>query len=72
MVPVLANYTIGMFKESALLATITVNELLGSALKEASVTFRYQTITLVGYLWRDERRFINRRTKSERYFARQR
>ena len=52
VVPVLTNYTIGMFKESALLATITVNELLGTALKEASVTFRYlETITLVGILY---------------------
>jgi polar amino acid transport system permease protein len=52
VVPVLANYTIGMFKETALLATITANELLGSALHEASNTFRYlETITLVGLLF---------------------
>jgi len=52
VVPVLTNYTIGMFKESTLLATITVNELLGSALLQASLTFRYlEAITLVGLLF---------------------
>ena len=52
VVPILANYTIGMFKETALLATITANELLGSALHEASNTFRYlESITLVGLLF---------------------
>jgi len=74
VVPVLANYTIGMFKETALLATITVNELLGSALHEASNTFRYlETITLVGVLF-----LIMSMTASigaqllERYFERRR
>lgn len=74
VVPVLANYTIGMFKESALLATITVNELLGSALKEASVTFRYlETITLVGLLYCVMSVASSIAAQNlERYFARQR
>lgn len=74
VVPVLANYTIGMFKETALLATITANELLGSALHEASNTFRYlETITLVGLLF-----LVMSMTASigaqllERYFERRR
>jgi polar amino acid transport system permease protein len=74
VVPVLANYTIGMFKESALLATITVNELLGSALKEASVTFRYlETITLVGLLYGLMSIAASLAAQNvERYFARHR
>lgn len=52
VVPVLANYLIGMFKETPLLATITVAELLGTALTEAGRTFRYlEPITLVGLIF---------------------
>jgi polar amino acid transport system permease protein len=52
VVPILANYSIAMFKESALLATITVNELLWSGLHEGSLTFRYfEAITLVGIIF---------------------
>ncbi|HZP75030.1 MAG TPA: ectoine/hydroxyectoine ABC transporter permease subunit EhuD [Pseudolabrys sp.] len=74
VIPILANYTIGMFKESALLATITVNELLGSALKEASVTFRYlETITLVGLLYGMMSIAASLAAQNlERYFARHR
>jgi len=52
MVPVLGNYLIGMFKDSAVLATISVVELLGTALNEASRSFRYmEPLTLVGMIF---------------------
>jgi polar amino acid transport system permease protein len=41
IVPPLGNYLVGMFKDSAVLATIAVVELLGAALGEASLSFRY-------------------------------
>jgi polar amino acid transport system permease protein len=52
VIPVLANYLIGMFKETPMLATITVQELLGTALAEAGRTFRYfEPITIVGLVF---------------------
>lgn len=52
MIPVLGNYLIGMFKDSALLATISVAELLGTALNEASRSFRYlEPLLLVGLIF---------------------
>ena len=49
---VLGNYLIGMFKDSALLATISVVELLGTALNEASRSFRYlEPMVLVGLIF---------------------
>lgn len=52
VIPVLGNYLIGMFKETPLLATITVLELLGTAQAEAATTFRYfEPYTLVGIIF---------------------
>jgi polar amino acid transport system permease protein len=52
VIPALGNYLIGMFKDTPLLATITVLELLGTALTEAGRTFRYlEPITLVGLIF---------------------
>jgi len=52
VIPTLGNYLIGMFKDTPLLATITVLELLGTALTEAGRTFRYlEPITLVGLIF---------------------
>lgn len=52
VVPVLGNYLISMFKDTALLSTITVRELLGTALGEAANSFRYlEPITLVGIIF---------------------
>ncbi len=52
MTPVLGNYLIGMFKDTAILATISVAELLGTALNEASRSFRYlEPLTLVGLIF---------------------
>jgi polar amino acid transport system permease protein len=52
MIPALGNYLIGMFKESAQLAAITVVELLQTGKIIGSHTFRYlEPITLVGALF---------------------
>jgi len=52
VIPVLGNYLIGMFKETPLLATITVLELLGTAQAEAATTYRYfEPYTLVGLIF---------------------
>jgi polar amino acid transport system permease protein len=52
MVPALANYLIGMFKESAQLAAITVVELLLTAKSIGARTFRYvEPITMVGIIF---------------------
>jgi polar amino acid transport system permease protein len=44
IVPVLGNYLISMFKESALLSTITIYELFGTARLLSSLTFEYATL----------------------------
>lgn len=52
IIPVLGNYLIQMFKDSAILSAITVLELLGTGLQIGSRTFRYlEPITLVGLLF---------------------
>lgn len=51
-VPVLGNYLIAMFKETPVLFTISVHELLFAALSEATQTYRYfEPITLVGLIF---------------------
>jgi polar amino acid transport system permease protein len=52
ILPVLGNYLIGMFKDTPLLATITVLELLGTAQADAAMTYRYfEPYTLVGLIF---------------------
>lgn len=52
MVPALGNYLIGMFKETPLLATITVPELLATAEKLSFSSFKYlETFTMVGLIF---------------------
>lgn len=52
VVPVMGNYLIGMFKDTPLLSTIFVVEMLMAARIIASHTFRYiEPITLVGVLF---------------------
>ena len=52
MVPVLGNYLIGMFKDTPLLATITIPEMFGAAEQVAGVTYRYnEPYTLVGLIF---------------------
>lgn len=52
IIPVLGNYLIQMFKDSAILSAITVLELLGTSLQIGSRTFRYlEPITLTGLLF---------------------
>ncbi|TCL02876.1 MULTISPECIES: ectoine/hydroxyectoine ABC transporter permease subunit EhuD [Sodalis] len=52
MVPVLGNYLIGMFKETPLLAVITIPELFQAAKQIAGVTYRYnEPYTLMALLF---------------------
>ncbi len=52
MVPVLGNYLIGMFKETPLLAVITIPELFQAAKQIAGVTYRYnEPYTLMAVLF---------------------
>ncbi len=52
VLPQIGNYLISMYKHAALLATITVVELLGAALNFAGETFRYfEVFTLVGIIY---------------------
>jgi polar amino acid transport system permease protein len=52
IVPVLGNYLIAMFKDTPLLATITVLELLGTAQADAAMTYRYfEPYTMVGVIF---------------------
>jgi polar amino acid transport system permease protein len=52
VVPVLGNYLISMFKESALLSTITIYELFGTARLLSSLTFEYATLfTATAFLY---------------------
>ena len=49
MVPALGNYLIGMFKETPLLSTIIIMELLATAKDVGQQTFQYyEPITMVG------------------------
>ena len=52
VIPALGNYLVSMFKDTPLLATITVLELFGVAIGEAGMTFRYlEPITIVGLIF---------------------
>jgi polar amino acid transport system permease protein len=52
MVPVFGNFLIGMFKDTPLLATITVPELFGAAEQVAGETYRYnEPYTMVGLIF---------------------
>ncbi|MGB3415255.1 MAG: ectoine/hydroxyectoine ABC transporter permease subunit EhuD [Mesorhizobium sp.] len=52
MLPVFGNYLIAMFKDTPLLATITLLELLGTAQAEAAISYRYlEPYTLVGLIF---------------------
>lgn len=52
MLPVLGNYLIGMFKETPLLAVITIPELFQAAKQIAGVTYRYnEPYTLMAVLF---------------------
>lgn len=51
-IPPLGNYVIAMFKESALLSTITVTELLSNAESYGQSTYRYvEPLTVAGLLY---------------------
>jgi polar amino acid transport system permease protein len=52
IIPVLGNYLIMMFKDSAILSSITIIELLGSALSIGSSYYRYlEPITIIGLMY---------------------
>jgi polar amino acid transport system permease protein len=52
VIPPLGNYLIGMFKDSVLLATITVQELFSRATQEAAATYRFlEPYTVVGLIF---------------------
>lgn len=52
VIPSLGNYVISMFKDSAILSAITVNELLSTALAIGSNDFRYlEPLTMAGLLY---------------------
>ncbi|RNJ41074.1 ectoine/hydroxyectoine ABC transporter permease subunit EhuD [Mesorhizobium erdmanii] len=52
MIPALANYLIGMFKESALVSAVTVIELMNAARMIANSSYRYfEPMTMVGLLY---------------------
>ena len=51
-VPSLANYIVGLFKDSALVAVVTVTELMRVALSEANDTFRYiEPLTMAAIIY---------------------
>ena len=52
MLPVIGNLAIGMFKDTPLLATITVQELFGAAQQAAGDSYRYtEPFTLLGLIF---------------------
>jgi polar amino acid transport system permease protein len=52
LIPVLGNYLIGMFKETPLLAMITIPELLSAARQITGMTYRYaQTYTMLALIF---------------------
>lgn len=52
VIPVLGNYLIGMFKETPLLATITIPELLSAARQVTGMTYRYtEPYTMVALIF---------------------
>ena len=51
-VPSLANYIVGLFKDSSLVAVVTVTELMRTALNEANDTFRYiEPLTMAAIIY---------------------
>jgi polar amino acid transport system permease protein len=52
VIPVLGNYLIGMFKETPLLAMITIPELLSAARQVTGMTYRYaETYTMIALIF---------------------
>jgi polar amino acid transport system permease protein len=52
VLPMLGNYLVAMFKETPLLATITVIEMLGAGLSAAASSYRYfEVFTLIGLIF---------------------
>ena len=52
VIPALGNYLISMFKDSAIIATVTVMELLGTTQQLASESFRYTLLfTTMGIIY---------------------
>jgi polar amino acid transport system permease protein len=52
LIPVLGNYLIGMFKETPLLAMITIPELLSAARQVTGMTYRYtEPYTMVALIF---------------------
>ncbi len=52
IIPALGNYAVSMMKETPLLATVGILELLGMALFEAARTYRYyEPLTMVGIIF---------------------
>lgn len=52
IIPVLGNYAVAMLKDTPILATVGILELLGTALSEAANTYRYyEPLTLVGIVF---------------------
>ena len=52
VLPMLGNYLIAMFKDTPLLATITVIEMLGAGLSAAASSYRYfEVFTLIGLIF---------------------
>ena len=52
VIPPLGNFMVAMFKDTPLLSTVGIMELLGTALSEAGTTFRYyEPLTLVGIIF---------------------
>jgi polar amino acid transport system permease protein len=52
VLPMLGNYLVAMFKDTPLLATITVVEMLGAGLNAAASSYRYlEVFTLVGLIF---------------------
>jgi polar amino acid transport system permease protein len=52
IIPPLGNYAIAMFKETPILATIGILEMMGMGLAEAARSYRYyEPLTLVGILF---------------------
>jgi polar amino acid transport system permease protein len=52
VLPMLGNYLVAMFKDTPLLATITVIEMLGAGLSAAASSYRYlEVFTLIGLIF---------------------
>jgi polar amino acid transport system permease protein len=52
VIPALGNYLLAMFKDTPVLFTITVTELLGRAMIEADITYRYfEPLAIIGVIF---------------------